>query len=90
MSDNVPLLRLYEFMRSMSGEERLELARWIIAKPELFSDGGPSTPTFSADEPKLGDLTRGDLAVDPALEVHCRDHPKPPAPVDHTRKAVLG
>lgn len=38
MSDNVPLLRLYEFMRSMSGEERLELARWITAKPELFNE----------------------------------------------------
>lgn len=34
----IPLLRLYEFMRSMSGEERLELAYWIAEKPHLFNE----------------------------------------------------
>lgn len=34
----VPLLRLYEFMRSMSGEERLEFAHWIAEKPHLFNE----------------------------------------------------
>ena len=48
MSDNVPLLRLYEFMRSMSGEERLELARWIIAKPELFNEWSRRSLRFFA------------------------------------------
>lgn len=48
MSDNVPLLRLYEFMRSMSGEERLELARWITAKPELFNEWSRRSLRFFA------------------------------------------
>lgn len=34
----IPLLRLYEFMRSLSGEERLELAHWIAEKPHLFNE----------------------------------------------------
>jgi hypothetical protein len=34
----IPLLRLYEFMRSMSQHERLELATWIAEKPELFNE----------------------------------------------------
>lgn len=48
MSDNVPLLRLYEFMRSISGEERLELARWITAKPELFNEWSRRSLRFFA------------------------------------------
>ena len=48
VSDNVPLLRLYEFMRSMSGEERLELARWITAKPELFNEWSRRSLRFFA------------------------------------------
>ena len=52
MSDNVPLLRLYEFMRSMSGEERLELARWITARPELC--GSAEYRSF----PEAGMITR--------------------------------
>lgn len=34
----IPLLRLYEFMRSMSGEERLEFAHWLAEKPHLFNE----------------------------------------------------
>ncbi|MGD0272901.1 MAG: hypothetical protein ABSB96_04130 [Gaiellaceae bacterium] len=37
-TDNAPLFRLYEFMRSMSVEERLEFARWIADKPHLFNE----------------------------------------------------
>jgi hypothetical protein len=48
MSDNVPLLRLYEFLRSMSGEERLEFARWITAKPELFNEWSRRSLRFFA------------------------------------------
>ena len=56
-TDPTPLARLYEFMRVMSQEERLELARWIAEKPALFNEWSRRSlkfygDTFSnADEP---------------------------------------
>ena len=56
-TDPAPLARLYEFMRVMSQNERLELARWIAEKPALFNEWSRRSlkyyaKTFSnADEP---------------------------------------
>jgi hypothetical protein len=48
VSAAVPLLRLYEFMRSMSGEERLELHHWIAEKPHLFNEWSRRSLRFFA------------------------------------------
>lgn len=52
----IPLLLLYEFMRSMSQRERLELAHWIAEKPDLFNEWSRRSLQFfgrfsNADEP---------------------------------------
>jgi hypothetical protein len=44
----IPLLRLYEFMRSLSGEERLEFAHWIAEKPHLFNEWSRRSLVFFA------------------------------------------
>ena len=55
--DPTPLARLYEFMRAMSQEERLELALWIALKPALFNEWSRRSLKFyrdnfsNADEP---------------------------------------
>ncbi|MFN2470815.1 MAG: hypothetical protein ABR583_07450 [Gaiellaceae bacterium] len=56
-ADTTPLARLYDFMRVMSQKERLELARWIAEKPELFNEWSRRSLKFygdhfsNADEP---------------------------------------
>lgn len=55
-STAIPLVRLYEFMRSLSGEERLDLAYWIAEKPHLFNEWSRRSVGFfdrfsNVDEP---------------------------------------
>ena len=48
-ADPTPLARLYEFMRVMSEEERLEFARWTAEKPALFNQWSRRSIKFYGD-----------------------------------------
>lgn len=61
----------------------MEAHRWLqISKVAdavaAASDACPSIPFFGADEPRVGDLTRSDFALDPALDDRRRDQPMMP------------
>ena len=47
--DRTPLFRLYEFMRVMSQQERLELAHWIADEPELLDSWSRRSVKFYAE-----------------------------------------